>query len=464
MTTTLMSPPRVVWSEGLPLAPQHFQLQDRYHEAQLDGRLGALTPHAWGAVRVELDRRALARGELRVVRFEGVLPDGTLLALGPDSPELPPARPVDAAALDARGSLDVLIALPREREGGPGIASGSSGARHRLLTRTAADAYGEAEPISVGLAARAVRLVQGAEPREDLAVIKLAEVRRDAAGGFVLDETWIAPTPRIGSSEALVASMAQLVSRLRERRGALLRARRERDAETIEFDSTDVTRFLLLYAIGAQLPVLEHLHAQPDASPRELFARLLSLAGGLASFAAEAELEVPAYDHLDLRGTFAPLFARLERLLAASSREHCFEVPLEVREDGLHFATLDERVAKCERFLLAVRSDVTEAEIARLVPALGKVASWEDVPALVASATPGAALEIAHRPPPEVAIKAGETYFALGQGRHLTSALRDGRLAVFLPRPFEPASTRVTLLAIPARAARVATPGAVRAA
>ena len=33
---------RVVWSEGLFLRPQHFQQQERYLEACLQGRAGAL--------------------------------------------------------------------------------------------------------------------------------------------------------------------------------------------------------------------------------------------------------------------------------------------------------------------------------------------------------------------------------------------------------------------------------------
>ena len=46
---------RVVWSEGMLVAPQHMQQQDLYHERLLDERIAALSPYRWGVVSVEID-------------------------------------------------------------------------------------------------------------------------------------------------------------------------------------------------------------------------------------------------------------------------------------------------------------------------------------------------------------------------------------------------------------------------
>lgn len=36
---------KILWSEGLTLGPQHFQLQDLYHEARLHAVASAMNTH-----------------------------------------------------------------------------------------------------------------------------------------------------------------------------------------------------------------------------------------------------------------------------------------------------------------------------------------------------------------------------------------------------------------------------------
>src|SRR5215467_7349388 len=68
---------RVVWSEGLFLRPQHFQQQERYLEAYVEGRAAALRQHSWGLTELEIERDLLAIGKLGLRRARGVFPDGT---------------------------------------------------------------------------------------------------------------------------------------------------------------------------------------------------------------------------------------------------------------------------------------------------------------------------------------------------------------------------------------------------
>src|SRR5215831_12079655 len=90
---------RIVWSEGLFLRPQHFQQQERYLEAYVEGRAGELRAHAWGFTELELERDLLSIGKLGVRRARGVFPDGTPFAM-PESDPLPPSLDVDAQARD----------------------------------------------------------------------------------------------------------------------------------------------------------------------------------------------------------------------------------------------------------------------------------------------------------------------------------------------------------------------------
>ena len=440
---------KVLWTEGLLMAPQHLQQADRYHESLLAQRLDALGRDSWGVVRCELDRHALAEGTLRLDELACVMPDGSVLSIGRDHPEAPPTRPVEGLGPE-RSTLDVHVAIPREREGAPLVGARARYTPHARRMSDACTADGE--PVEVELALRNVRFVFGHEPREDLEHVKIAEVRRDSQGRYVLDESYLPPALRIGASPTLVASLERLLARMHTRRSALLDARRERDAQTVEADATDVTRFFLLQALGREIPALTHLAASGDRSPRELYLRLVDLVGALSAFTVDASLEVPDFDHLDLRGTFRPLFERIEQVLGSTHRETCIAVELEARDDGMHFGQFDERVTRCDRFLLAVRTPVPAKDAATLVPSIAKVASWQHVTQVVSSAMPGAKLEVAHRPPPEVPVKAGEVYFTIEpRGRDWSEIASERAIAVFLPRPFEAQHTRVSLLALPPR-------------
>ena len=59
------------------LLPQHFQQEARHVEYEVDMRLRATGPHAWGFFELTLDEGLLAVGRIGVSRASGILPDGT---------------------------------------------------------------------------------------------------------------------------------------------------------------------------------------------------------------------------------------------------------------------------------------------------------------------------------------------------------------------------------------------------
>ena len=70
---------------------------------------------------------------------------------------------------------------------------------------------------------------------------------------------------------------------------------------------------------------------------------------------------------------------------------------------------------------------------------------WDDQPA-----SPGAAVEVTYRPPPEIPVKAGVVYFVVStENNYWRNVVTDRQIAVYLPRPFDPQQTKVELLGIP---------------
>jgi len=96
-----------------------------------------------------------------------------------------------------------------------------------------------------------------------------------------------------------------------------------------------------------------------------------------------------------------------------------------------------------------VKSPLPEATVVEQLPRLCKIAAATDIQALVAAAAPGLPLRVIHRPPPQLPVRPGVVYFQLVPGDRLWQGIVQGKnLALYLPPPFDPAATKVDLLAL----------------
>lgn len=451
----MLSPHRVVWSEGMFLSPQHLQALDRFHETLLAHRLEAVAPFAWGVHELEIDAAALAVGQLRVERFAGVLPSGLAVSFAGSDAEAPPPRPLaDAFPAGAR-SLEVWLGVAREREGLPIAAAGAAAEEFRprfhLTSRPVPDAMRPGAVVQVELARPNASLLLGGESREDHEAILVAEVVRTGSGQLALAEAFLPALLRIGATPRLPTLVRDLVARLVARQRELADGRRQREAAAGEVSGTDVARLLQLAILSGAIPHLAHLADLPDASPRELFLALSALAGQLAAFAEDADVAgLPRYAHDDLRSAFDPLFARIHAYLGGMGLERFTRVPLEVR-GHLHVARgVEEALLRDAQLVVAVRSELPETQVAEQLPRLCKIAALGDVQALVQAAAPGTPIAVQHRPPPEIPLRAGTVYFQIERNDRIwRNVLSERTLALHVPPPFDPARTHVELLAVP---------------
>src|SRR6202035_1050112 len=166
---------RVIWSEGLFLRPQHFQQQDRYIEAFVEGRTAGLRTNPWGFTELELERDLLSIEKLGVRRASGVFPDGTPFAI-PDNDAAP--APLDITQ-QIRDQI-IHLALPLRQSGATvvdRVVGGRGFTRYRAQDIEARDvssdsgANAELETANLNL-----RLITQSEPSQDFARIPLAHV------------------------------------------------------------------------------------------------------------------------------------------------------------------------------------------------------------------------------------------------------------------------------------------------
>jgi type VI secretion system protein ImpJ len=432
------------------MSPQHLQSLDRFHEGLVAARVGALTPYDWGVAALEVDPAALGTGQVRLQRFAGVMPDGAAVAFDESDADAPAPRAAGEHFPAAARSLDVHLCLAREREGVSSVAAdGNARSRYLLASRAVQDTSAEAgASAAVAFGRPNLVLLFGDEAREDYESIKIAELIRGATGQLELAPSYLPPLLRIGASPWLIGAIRQVSARVIGKQRELTEARGQRDPSTPA--AAELSRFLQLFALNASLPLVAHLAESADASAREAYLILARLAGELATFAHGADpATLPKFAYTDLRSTFEPLFARLTTVLGGLAVAQYVTVPLEQRPGGLHLARLqDDRILRSQLFL-AVKSDLSEPQVAEQLPRLCKIASTAEIQGLVQAAAPGLPLRVEHRPPPQIPMRPGTLYFSLAtDNRYWQGILANRNLVLYLPPPFDPARTSVELLAV----------------
>jgi type VI secretion system protein ImpJ len=448
-------PQRVLWSEGMLMSPHHLQQQDLYHEHLLFARTEAFSPHGFGVVSLEVDPGALARGEVRLASFAGVLPDGMPIGFELGDDDAPAARSIGAHYPAGQGNaLEVYLAMPREREGTPSFGDGAAGlaARFTAVSRKVPDLGDDANLAEVTFGRRNLALLFGDERRDDFSALKIAEVTRDGTGALVLAPTFVPPCLRISASTFLMEGLRRVLGLLLGKQRDLGERRRQRDASTLEFDAPDVTLFLQLHALNGLIPIIKHLAGSGDVAPYALYLVLAQAAGGLATFSTAVEpASLPSFRFDDLRATFEPLFAVITQLVQQTVKEAHLKVPLQIK-NGVHFGTLEgEALQRCRQFVLSVRAaDIPEEQVADRLPSRSKIASWNELETVIRGAKPGVPLRVTHRPPAQIPVRAGVVYFVLDTANPYWQQIsRERRVGIYLPPPFDPAAANVELLAIP---------------
>ncbi len=447
---------RVVWSEGMLMSPHHLQQQDLYHEGLLEGRIRALAPHAWGIVRIEADARALESAQIVVRELELVMPTGALVRVGPEDTDALPARSFEGHFPPGAQALPVFVGLPRERPEAAALEDENTPQgtrRYRAQSRRVFDRNLGASPLEVDFATPNLRILFGDERIEDYECVPILEVVRDGSGALAFSDTFIPPSLQVGASPFLRNGLARMLSLAVSRRRVLSEQQRQRDAASVEFHASDVTRYLQLHAINGAIPPLKYAVEAAHVSPLFAYHFLTQWAGQLCTFALEVDPgKLPEYQHGALRDTFEPLFAILTRLMRETMTGRCISVPLEVREDGMHLAKLgpEELLRNGVRFYLSVASNLAESQVQQAVPRIAKVGCWGEITQLVSSATTGVPLRSEARPAKELPVRSGCTYFSLdATDSRFRGVLRERTIAVHLPPPFDVAQTQVLLLAVP---------------
>jgi type VI secretion system protein ImpJ len=407
---------RVVWSEGMHLAPHHFQTQTRYFEAAIRFAVSALWFKPYGLTACEMDSEALKNGTVSVLQARGLFPDGLPFYI-PGSDPPPEARGVGHLLSPMRDSQVIHLAIPRR--GAEAGAFGPSDNNHHDLrfieeTRFIADETHGGDERAIAVGRKNFRLLLDTELTEDLTSLPIARVRRDGTGHLAYDSNFIPPLLAVAGSEALLELLRALCDLLDEKSRSIMDSARQSGSALPDAYRRDLASFWFLHTVNSNLGGLRHQLLAKKGHPEEVYTLLSRLAGGLCCFALDAHpRDLPAYDHDHLTDCFETLARRIRGWLELMVPTNCVTIPFRPLMPYFWSLAVESRHLEKARWLLEVQSKAGESSIITKVPQLVKVCSQKFVPELVRRAVPGMDLTHLPVPPPAVQAKVEAQYFSI---------------------------------------------------
>jgi type VI secretion system protein ImpJ len=421
---------RVVWSEGLFLRPQHFQQQDRYLEAYIEGRAAALQPYSWGLTELEIERDLLAIGKLGIRRARGVFPDGTPFVM-PDTDPVPTPLEIGTQLRDQV----VYLAIPL-RKSGATISTRPDGAaestRYRSRDHQTRDVMsGLASVTELEVAALSSRLMPQSEPAEDFAQIPVAHVIECRADKqVVLEDRFIPTVMTCGAAPRLATFLSELQGMLHQRGEALA----ARAVASGRGGAAEIADFLILQTVNRYEPVVTHYATTARCHPESLYRLALEIAGDLSTLLTTSRRpgQFPGYRHDALQASFEPVIQALRALLSTPLQENAIPIPLTLKKFGISVGTVSDRTLfDTAGFVLAARADMPTEELRRRFPQQLKIGPVEKIRDLVNLQLPGIAIQAMPVAPRQIPYHAGFVYFELDRTSELWRVLKtSGGIAI----------------------------------
>lgn len=457
-------PSRVLWDEGLFLRPQHFQQQERYHEARLHQTACALHPYCWGVRKLTVDLDALRNDVLRLEALSLLFPEGEVYR-APDGDLLPPQVRLADLPPDLQ-SVTYHAALPALRIHGDNcaIAVGDAPdeaegdlrcARYQRATHETHDLYSSAAEAPVTYLRKALRLVADGEALDAYESFPLLRLRRVATGGFEPDPGFIPPSLSIdavsGPGMGLYGALARLMEKLLAKVAALYGDLREPSRNVVEIRGGDVSSFWLLHTASAGYAALAHYLHHRDLHPERLYGALLHLAGGLMTYSRSYRLEdLPSYVHADPGPQFARLDSIIRDLLDTVISSRYFTIALRRDRPSYYHGALDSgRITPQTTLYLAVAADMPALRLVETVPLQFKAGAPEDVDRCVLSALPGVRLLHAPQVPGAIPVRPDMVYFVFeARGLLYEAMLKSQAISVYVPNGLR--ELRLELIAVSA--------------
>lgn len=400
---------KVVWQEGMFIAPQHFQQQDRYVQNYIRQNVETLAGFSpfYGITELTINHELLRIGKLSVSSCSGVFPDGTHFELAHEVAINIPQGCIETVA---------YIALPISLQGNNDYSENEAD-QSRYLTRsinvfdtsTSANAS-----IAIDAAHLNITLKLDNDDTSGFTLIPVAKILESSeSGDVILDRAFIPACLHYGASQFLSERLKEVHALTSNRAQNLLQrihaGQGQKSAQSLMQD------YLWLQTLNAWLPWFDLTIANPKLQTHELYGKLKQFeAQVMALSPAIPDTCTPLQFH-HLYRSFNPLFASLRNILTLVQQDSVIEfnwdTSLFEKRRLLRTIIKDPAAVANRRFVLSVKSSVSSSELNELFPVSAKLSSNTRIVELVRNSLSGINLTPLPLAPNELKPLQGVAYF-----------------------------------------------------
>lgn len=446
---------KILWGEGLFLRPQHFQVQDSYHEQRLNHTIRTTIPFAYGIKQLRFDENQLGIHVLALENVDMIWQDGEIYQ-APAQDLLP--EPILLDDLNLRGEMLIYLALPLLQTNKQNITfdqNTQSGRYHSHLMQTH-DLFTNASPAEISLLRRRAEFKlfdSTLDPQHDLdgfLYLPIGQIKRHSSGSFELDRKFIPPLLHIEGSESLTSNLKRTLNVIRAKIKTIQTNNRENEQKLIEFRSGDIVSFWLVNALNTAHATLNHVLQNPQIHPERLFFELLRLTGSLLTFSTAYEVDqLPQYRHHQLQESFQQLDMILRDLLDTIISSRYISIALKEIRPSYWLGSLEsDKITRESRLYIAVSSSMMQThELVQIVPLRFKVGSTLDVEQRVVAALPAIPLHHLMQVPTAIPVRSGVSYFEVEPHHELYQRMLESEsICIYVPAGFQDIS--IELIAV----------------
>lgn len=428
---------KVVWNEGVLIAPQHFQQLERHYDTKLSEYYLSQQGFCWGVTQLELNLSSLKLGEISVESVAGFFNNGGYFN---ETISTAPNLRIKLVPNLEDEVVYLVWAADSSYKRNYGFIEDKDNKTVRYLMKEV-ELEDSADPTlpkrSLMLGCPNLRLSLLAGVGENDLKLPIAKVRNTSkTGSAELDLEYIPPTVMVSSSQKLGHYVSDIMGLLKQRITALTNLLNN---PTLK-GAGEVRDFLMLQTINRYFAYLYHTSLSLHAiHPHKLYGDLLKLYGDLATFNADKTFgELPIYDHDRLGYCFNELSILLKESLSTVLQQRAVMIPLELRDEATRVAlTPDASILNTSKFVLAIGSSLAEELLRQRIPTTIKIGSVEKVRELVAYHLPGIKVNALPVAPREIPYHAGYSYFELDKKSELWDGLfKSSGMAIHLAGDF----------------------------
>lgn len=402
---------KVVWSEGLLLTPQHFQLNDSRFETSVSTLIRESRQDNWGFFRLNLARHSLGFGKVSIDYAFGIMSDGTLFEVdGKEDPILYDVRSEDAGQI-------ISLCLPSAIGQGIGLETEDEGIEMRycpfVIKNVGSINSNETSLRSVSCARLNFSLLPERLLPKGSVSMELCRIRDvSPGGGVILDDDFQPPYRHIGASSHLSGELNGILN--------MINYRGEQISERLEGSSSvrpaELGDYLMLQLLNRGAAAIRFFLSSDRVHPAEVYWSLSAFDAEMRVFSqGEKKIsESDIYNHSKQGECFTTLIEDIRQKLSLVLEEASIPLAIEKRKYGIYVSPIaDVKLVRLSSFILMATADTESSKLLNDLPLRLKVGTVETIRNRVNLHIPGFHLQPLLSAPRQIPSSIEHCYFKI---------------------------------------------------